>query len=1088
MRIRARAASFFNIQPGEERSTSLMLTHAFFMGLSTVFFETAAAALFLSRYGAETLPYVYLAAAAVNTFVGVAYASIRPRVSFSGLMAGTLVFLLLSTLGFRLGLVFTDAGWLLFGLLVWYRVISILTDLEYWAVASRLYDVRQAKRLFGFVGSGEVIARIAGAFSIPLLLAFTGVANLLLLSAAALASCLGLLRLVLSRSGTVSGSAAAESPKKESPAGSSLEMFRRVLRDRYLLLTVSVAFFAVLGKYFVDFAFLEQMRSRYEAEKEIALFFGLFSGISQTLSLLTRLFLSGRILNRYGTRVGLLVLPAAHFVCTLLIVVSGALPWAGIAVFWLVIANQGIYKTLKHPIDNPSFKILYQPLKREERLATQIAVETIVGPVTIGLAGAVMLSFSVILAYDPVYFSYALLLTFGGWTAVAVMAGREYASALVRALKARVEDVPFAFDSQESLAVLEQTLWTGRPSEVLFALDMLEQGEHEQLSSLLTGLLRHPSPEVRLSVLLRLEGLRPAGSLEALRERLEAETEPRLRAAALRSICAVGGATVFGDVSRFLNDPDPQIRSGAMIGLLRGKAASAFEHLSSVAAATGAKERAWVARVIGEVGEVGVPGLHEPLHALLDDQEPDVRRVALWAAGRVKEPELWPQVLVSLRQRTFCGAAASAFVAGAESALGFLHEAFTPRNSPVVLVRIARILGRVRGDGATLILSEKLDFPIESVRQQVHESLSLCGYEAEGAAAEAVERQILEEARDAAWKVAVLRDIGASGQLFLLESAMNTELERSRERILRLLAFIYDPRAMERAREHRADASREKRAYALEVLDVTLSAELKAVLMPLLDDLPQRCLRLSPHFPQEPATVEERLKEVLTRAEAWTTAWTQACAIDAVARLEAADLAGSVETLVKSDTSTDLVRDTGDHTLVNLKGRPPREAGARERRREGRPMQTIEKVIALKAVQMFAETSEDVLADIAALLEEVEFQKGGVILEKGKAGDSMYIIIEGRVRVYDEERTIVHLGERDIFGELALLDPEPRFASIAADQDTRLFRLDREAFLELMSGNIEIVRGILHVLCERLRRSVSETGGYAGEASGGGRP
>jgi len=86
----------------------------------------------------------------------------------------------------------------------------------------------------------------------------------------------------------------------------------------------------------------------------------------------------------------------------------------------------------------------------------------------------------------------------------------------------------------------------------------------------------------------------------------------------------------------------------------------------------------------------------------------------------------------------------------------------------------------------------------------------------------------------------------------------------------------------------------------------------------------------------------------------------------------------------------------------------------------------------------------------------------------------MYVIVEGRVRVYDGERTIANLGERDIFGELALLDPEPRFASVAAETDTRLFRLDREAFLELMSGNIEIVRGVLHVLCERLRRSVRE--------------
>jgi CRP-like cAMP-binding protein len=90
----------------------------------------------------------------------------------------------------------------------------------------------------------------------------------------------------------------------------------------------------------------------------------------------------------------------------------------------------------------------------------------------------------------------------------------------------------------------------------------------------------------------------------------------------------------------------------------------------------------------------------------------------------------------------------------------------------------------------------------------------------------------------------------------------------------------------------------------------------------------------------------------------------------------------------------------------------------------------------------------------------------------------MYIIIEGRVRVFDQDRTFARLAERDIFGELALLDPEPRSASIAAERETRLVRLDREAFLELLAGNVEIVHGVLQVLCKRLRRSVQTFGAY----------
>ena len=133
-------------------------------------------------------------------------------------------------------------------------------------------------------------------------------------------------------------------------------------------------------------------------------------------------------------------------------------------------------------------------------------------------------------------------------------------------------------------------------------------------------------------------------------------------------------------------------------------------------------------------------------------------------------------------------------------------------------------------------------------------------------------------------------------------------------------------------------------------------------------------------------------------------------------------------------------------------------------------MLTIEKVILLKGVGMFAHTSEDILADVAVILEEVELTAGERVFHKGEQGNSMYIIIHGRVRIFDREKTINFLGEREIFGELALLDPEPRSASVEAVEETRLFRLERGTLFELMEDNVSVVSGIMHVLCSRLRR------------------
>jgi hypothetical protein len=130
---------------------------------------------------------------------------------------------------------------------------------------------------------------------------------------------------------------------------------------------------------------------------------------------------------------------------------------------------------------------------------------------------------------------------------------------------------------------------------------------------------------------------------------------------------------------------------------------------------------------------------------------------------------------------------------------------------------------------------------------------------------------------------------------------------------------------------------------------------------------------------------------------------------------------------------------------------------------------TIEKVLILKTVSIFAETPEEILADVAAILAEVDVQAGETILHKDEVGRCMYIIVDGRVRIHNGDQTIAYLEARDIFGELAVLDAEPRSASVTAEVDTHLFRLDQDALYELMADRFEVARGIIRVLCRRVR-------------------
>lgn len=129
----------------------------------------------------------------------------------------------------------------------------------------------------------------------------------------------------------------------------------------------------------------------------------------------------------------------------------------------------------------------------------------------------------------------------------------------------------------------------------------------------------------------------------------------------------------------------------------------------------------------------------------------------------------------------------------------------------------------------------------------------------------------------------------------------------------------------------------------------------------------------------------------------------------------------------------------------------------------------LEKLLILKTVGIFMETPDDALAEIAPLLEEITVKAGESIFVKGDPGDSMYMIVDGKVRVHDGEMTLNFLGKRDVFGEMAALDPEPRSASVTAEEDTLLFRLEQEAFYKLMEQRIEVTQGVIRVLCQHLR-------------------
>lgn len=134
----------------------------------------------------------------------------------------------------------------------------------------------------------------------------------------------------------------------------------------------------------------------------------------------------------------------------------------------------------------------------------------------------------------------------------------------------------------------------------------------------------------------------------------------------------------------------------------------------------------------------------------------------------------------------------------------------------------------------------------------------------------------------------------------------------------------------------------------------------------------------------------------------------------------------------------------------------------------------IEKVLVLRNAGIFAETSDEILAGIAAIATVRDVAAGERIIELGESGDSMFIIASGRVKVHNGEQEINQLETGGVFGEMALLDPEVRSASVTAIEGTQLLSLDQQSFFDLIDERPEIARGLLRLLTRRLRGTLRD--------------
>ncbi|MBD3265425.1 hypothetical protein GF373_02045, partial [bacterium] len=442
------------IQPGEGTLVALMFLLSFFIGIAKVVLQTTGGALFLTQYSKEFIPFLYVISALIVSSIGFAYAKLAQGYRLRSLLMLNLAFMLGSVLFYRVLLWGVPAAWPSLLVAVWYDVIKLLTSLAFWGLAERLFDIRQAKRLYGLIGSGEIFAAIWVGLSVPAIVAWIGTANLLWIVTIALVLCIALSILILRghRSNEKQNLSDTHSSfaKQEKSSGQGM---RALFNNRYVLLIFAIIALSYAGYYLVVNMFYVQSAERFPDADELAVFLSKFWALTGVITFFSRTLLTGPVLRRGGLTLGLLILPISVCAGTILVLTIQWSMTSVALVFWMVAMTRMLEKVFRDSIDKSAGLILYKPLSPKLRIQAQSTVEGIIGPFAGGLIGLGLLFLSQFAFFDLSSMAIMTFINAVLWIAIGLMIPKRYISMLTQALAKRRLNILVDFSIQEKSVI-----------------------------------------------------------------------------------------------------------------------------------------------------------------------------------------------------------------------------------------------------------------------------------------------------------------------------------------------------------------------------------------------------------------------------------------------------------------------------------------------------------------------------------------------------------------------------------------------------------------------------------------------------------
>src|SRR5262245_4563198 len=391
----------FDLRPGDFRRGVLLAVYYFLIISTNTEGQVVRDALFLGHFKAVQLPYVDFAVAVIIGGILALYIRIGRLTSLANLLAGTLSFCFLNLVAFWWMAHFREHTWLYPLVYIWVGIFGVLAVTQVWTLANYVLTGREAKRLFGFIGSGGILGGVFGGFASNVVARSFGAESLLLAMAGAIAISSVLVFVIAAQNHDMVQSLTAARAIRNQRPSTLLDSIRIMRSSSYVLTIATLICVCSWTTYLAGWQFRAIVKLFLPDKDAMAIFFGSFYGTTAALAMIIQIFLTPRLMRHFGIRVALLMLPFSLIAGTVSVIVSGAL--------WAATLLKSTDRVVRYSIDTAAVQLLYVPLSPETKMQTKSFLDTVVVRGGDGLGALTVLLLTTVTGLSPGEFGWIVL-------------------------------------------------------------------------------------------------------------------------------------------------------------------------------------------------------------------------------------------------------------------------------------------------------------------------------------------------------------------------------------------------------------------------------------------------------------------------------------------------------------------------------------------------------------------------------------------------------------------------------------------------------------------------------------------------------